>query len=85
MPTGPKGEKRPADGIGNAVKIMRIASGEKTEGLPADDGKDPTTKARVAWRILLATPSNFKLRRYPPVNSVDDRRRCAETLRRLAA
>ena len=24
MPTGPKGEKRPADVIGNAVKVMRI-------------------------------------------------------------
>jgi hypothetical protein len=28
MPTGPKGEKRPADVIGNAVKVMRIATGE---------------------------------------------------------
>jgi hypothetical protein len=27
MPTGPKGEKRPADVIGNAVKVMRIATG----------------------------------------------------------
>ena len=27
MPTGPKGEKRPADVIGNAVKIARIATG----------------------------------------------------------
>ncbi len=26
MPTGPKGEKRPADVIGNAVKVMRIAT-----------------------------------------------------------
>ena len=26
MPTGPKGEKRPADVISNAVKIMRIAT-----------------------------------------------------------
>lgn len=25
MPTGPKGEKRPADAIGNAVRIARIA------------------------------------------------------------
>lgn len=31
MPTGPKGEKRPADVIGNAVKVMRIATGEETE------------------------------------------------------
>jgi hypothetical protein len=28
MPTGPKGEKRPADAIGNAVKVMRILTGE---------------------------------------------------------
>ena len=26
MPTGPKGEKRRADVIGNAVKVMRIAT-----------------------------------------------------------
>ena len=28
MPRGPKGEKRPADVIGNAVHVMRIAPGE---------------------------------------------------------
>jgi hypothetical protein len=28
MPRGPKGEKRPADVIGNAVMIARIATGE---------------------------------------------------------
>lgn len=39
MPTGPKGEKRPADVIGNAVKIARIATGEE-EDFPPDDGKD---------------------------------------------
>jgi hypothetical protein len=32
MPLGPKGEKRPADVIGNAVKVMRIATGEIEEG-----------------------------------------------------
>lgn len=31
MPRGPKGEKRPADVIGNAVKVMRIATGEEVE------------------------------------------------------
>jgi hypothetical protein len=45
MPTGPKGEKRPADVIGNAVKVMRIATGEEVEILDADDGKDPAAKA----------------------------------------
>ena len=33
MPKGPRGEKRPADVIGNAVKVMRIAIGEETEEL----------------------------------------------------
>jgi hypothetical protein len=28
MPRGPKGERRPADVIGNAVHVMRIATGE---------------------------------------------------------
>lgn len=31
MPKGPKGEKRLADVIGNAVKVMRIATGEIEE------------------------------------------------------
>jgi len=45
MPTGPKGEKRPADAIGNAVRIARIATGEEPEELSPDDGKDPAAKA----------------------------------------
>jgi hypothetical protein len=28
IPRGPKGQKRPADVIGNAVRVMRIATGE---------------------------------------------------------
>ena len=39
MPTGPKGEKRPADVIGNAIKIARIATGEEEDAAP-DDGKN---------------------------------------------
>ena len=34
MPRGPKGEKRPADVIGNAVHVMRIATGEVEESAP---------------------------------------------------
>ena len=45
MPRGPKGEKRPADGIGNAVHVMRIATGEVEEGTGPDDGKNPAAKA----------------------------------------
>jgi hypothetical protein len=34
MPKGPQGQKRPADVIGNAVRVMRIATGEEEETLP---------------------------------------------------
>ena len=44
MPTGPKGQKRPADVIGNPVKVMRIATGEETDQV-VDYGKDPNAKA----------------------------------------
>lgn len=44
MPKGPKGQKRPADVISNAVHIMKIATGEVDETL-MDDGKN---KAAVA-------------------------------------
>jgi hypothetical protein len=40
MPRGPKGERRPADVIGNAVHVTRIATGEIEESFPADDGKN---------------------------------------------
>ena len=39
MPKGPKGQKRPADVIGNAVTIMKIATGEIDESGETDDGK----------------------------------------------
>jgi hypothetical protein len=47
MPTGPKGEKRPADVIGNAVHVMRIATGEITDDIPTpeSEGKDPAAVA----------------------------------------
>ena len=44
-PTGPEGEKRPADVIGNAVKVKHIATGEEMEDLPVNDGKNPAAKA----------------------------------------
>lgn len=44
MPTGPKGQKRPADVVGNAVKIAQIATGEIKDDVE-DDGKDPAAKA----------------------------------------
>ncbi len=33
MPKGPKGEKRPGDVIGAAIKVAKIATGEEAEEL----------------------------------------------------
>jgi len=37
MPKGPKGQRRPADVIGNAVHVMRVATGEVEEKEAAPD------------------------------------------------
>ncbi|MCE2738710.1 MAG: histone H1 [Rhodobacter sp.] len=44
MPKGPNGEKRPADVIGLAVTVARIATGEIEDAAP-DDGKDRAAQA----------------------------------------
>ncbi|MBP6690068.1 MAG: hypothetical protein KA153_08755 [Hyphomonadaceae bacterium] len=44
MPKGPRGERRPADVIGNAIKVARLAVGDEEETV-IDDGKDPAAKA----------------------------------------
>lgn len=44
MPKGPKGEKRPADVIANAIKVARLATGEETEALDGD-GKDKAAQS----------------------------------------
>lgn len=44
MPKGPNGERRPADAIGLAVLVGRIATGEVDDNA-VDDGKDPAAKA----------------------------------------
>jgi len=44
MPRGPKGEKRPADVIGAAVMIAKIATGE-IDDLTTDDGKNAAAVA----------------------------------------
>ena len=44
MPKGPQGQKRPADVVGNAVRIMEIATGQREEEFE-NDGKDPAAKA----------------------------------------
>ena len=39
MPKGPQGQKRPRDVVSNAVKVMRIATGEEEEEYE-EDGKN---------------------------------------------
>ncbi len=55
MPKGPKGEKRPADVIGTAVKVGRIATGEVEENA-VDDGKDPAAVKRGLARAQKLSP-----------------------------
>jgi hypothetical protein len=44
MPRDPKGEKRPADAIGNAIVVAKIATGE-IEDITTDDGKNAAAVA----------------------------------------
>lgn len=39
MPSGPKGQKRPADVIGNAVHVMRIATGQENDNMASERSK----------------------------------------------
>jgi hypothetical protein len=56
VPKGPKGEKRPADVIGNAVKVMRIAVGDIEED-KAKSGKSRSGKAGAAARTAKLSSS----------------------------
>jgi hypothetical protein len=40
LPKGPKGQKRPADVISNAVHVMKIATSEIDESAPPDESKN---------------------------------------------
>ena len=64
-PKGPQGQKRPADVVGNAVMVMRIATGEEEKGYE-DDRKDPAAKALGASggkaRAGKLTPLSARLR-----------------------
>lgn len=45
MPTGPKGERRPADLIGNAVMVAKIATGEIEDTKHKVPGRSRSGKA----------------------------------------
>jgi len=77
MPRGPKGEKRPADVIGNAVHVMRIATGEAEEDRGTSPGrakggrKDGKARARSLTAqqrskiAQAAAAARWKFRRHP--------------------
>ncbi len=52
MPRGPKGEKRPADVIGAAIKVAKIATGEIEEDTKAENGKDAAAQELGRMRFL---------------------------------
>ncbi|MGV8838799.1 MAG: RNA-binding protein [Bauldia sp.] len=56
MPKGPKGEKRPADVIGNAVHVMRIATGEIGEDRGTTPNRAKGGKAGGKSRSVALTP-----------------------------
>ena len=60
MPKGPQGQKRPADVIGNAVHVARIATGEIEE---VPDGKEYARKGGLKGgkaRAAKLTPEQRK-------------------------
>lgn len=63
MSKGPRGERRPADVIGNAVKVMRILTGEEPDG--RQDAPPPSPAAQLgklggAARARNLTPEQRK-------------------------
>lgn len=57
MPKGPRGKKRPADVIGAAVKVMRIATGEEDEDvLPIASAAAQLGRLGGAARAKAMTP-----------------------------
>jgi hypothetical protein len=47
MPRGPQGQKRPADVVGNAVRVMEIAAGQREGEYEDDQGKDKAGSVSV--------------------------------------
>ncbi len=51
MPTGPRGERRPADVIGVAVAVARLSVGDETETLSTPSGRVRSGHAGAKARI----------------------------------
>ena len=50
MPTGPQGQKRPADIVGAAIRVAKIATGEIEEDIRKPSGRVKSGKAGGAAR-----------------------------------
>lgn len=57
MPTGPKGGKRPVDVIVNAVKVIRIATGEEEDAPPANQREGRARKSAGRCCIMASATS----------------------------
>jgi hypothetical protein len=62
MPKGPQGQKRPADVIGNAVRVMQIATGEIAEDAP-EAGKEYARKGGLIGGPARAAKLSAKRRK----------------------
>jgi hypothetical protein len=63
MPRGPRGERRPADAIGNAVRVTKIATGEEPgdrEDAPAPSPAQQLGKLGGAARARSLTAEQRK-------------------------
>jgi hypothetical protein len=60
MPKGPQGQKRPAVVIGKVVKVMPIATREKTETATAEEGSNQAAEALglSTWPAEIGTPGD---------------------------
>ena len=66
MPRGPKGEKRRADVIGNAVHVMRIATGEIDEPRGKAPKRANETCARASFWLMRTALAAAVLRLQKP-------------------
>ncbi|MCW5713765.1 MAG: RNA-binding protein [Bauldia sp.] len=60
MPKGPRGEKRDADVIKNAVRVMKIATGEEADTATANPGQAKGGRKGAASRAAKLSPEERK-------------------------
>ena len=73
MPKGPRGEKRPADAIGLAVMVGRIATGE------VEDERDERDELRSAAAEMGRKGGNARAKAMTPERRVEIARKAARS------